>query len=280
MSFRVRKFTDGERGFIINLTVWISVLLLMSSLLTSIVSRTNSSTLKNNSDLLQAQEIAMGGFHVATSLLGDADFLKMALEQGNITKIKISNANVEIKFEDERGKVDLNTFPVEIIREMFVSIGAQHGVDAFNAVGIAERLSKLPTSKNGDRAEKIRSISDLQFIEGVTLDFYKAVEPYITVHGLDRKINPMTASKQVLNHIPGINYSDIQKLFSARLNQKPRPSLGSAESWFTSLTGPIYKIVVSVKLPNEISHTLTALVVLSEEEFDITGETVKIIEIH
>ena len=274
-----KLYKRNEDGFILNITVWISVLLLITALLTSTTARINSSTLKNNSDLLRSQEVAMGGFEIAKSLIADTDFLNRILRTEDTIKLKISGANVEIKFEDERGKIDLNTFPVEIVRNLFTSIGAESGVDAFRAAEIANKLSRIPTSGDTESTEKIRSVADLQFFSGVTLEFYKAIEPFVTVHGFGRKINPLTAPYTVLEHIPGATNTGLQKLVAARLSGKPRPSLDAAEIWLTSLSGPVYKIIIKVELQNKISDTLTALVVVNERNLGVSADAIKIIEI-
>lgn len=272
------KPKKSEYGFVLNLTVWISVLLFLSVLLNSTTTRTNSTVLRNNIDLLNANEIVKSGLQVALALMEDNRFLKRTLEREDAVKIKISDVDVSVKIEDERGKIDLNTFPVEILSKMFTSIGANTGVNNNTAIQIADSISKLPTHSDSENTEKIRSVSDLQFVNGVTVEFYKAVEPLLTVHGLNRKINASTASLAVLEHIPGVKQEDLARLIDARKNGKLLPSLGAAEIWLTTLSGPVYKVKITATFPSKIKHKLTALVVTRSN--DDEGNLVRIMEQH
>ena len=52
-------------------------------------------------------------------------------------------------------------------------------------------------------------------LEGMTMELYKQLAPFITVYGMDGRIGPLSAPDEVLSSIPNITRNDIDRLRSS-----------------------------------------------------------------
>jgi len=115
--------------------------------------------------------------------------------------------------EDEERRINLNLASTNLLAALFVRVGnlAQQQADTLAAslgeyrqrkakVG-SSPLTPTPTEEYAggvtDLVNRLESVYELRFLEGVTPELFSKLEPYITVYG-SGAVNLNTASKQVL----------------------------------------------------------------------------------
>ena len=164
---------------------------------------------------------------------------------------------------DERGKVDLNLAPDELLLNLLQNAGADEAsassiLDAIadwrddddlrrlNGAELAEYeaagLRTIPSNK------PLVSVAELQQVIGIDTELYKKLRPNVTVHGFNEQINPQSAPIEVLQALPEASTTEIDEIIAWRKQSaeeaadKPSPDLTGVDSWVSQETGPTYSI--------------------------------------
>ena len=164
---------------------------------------------------------------------------------------------------DERGKVDLNQAPDELLLSLLQNAGA----DDASASGIMDAIADwrddndLRRLNGAELAEyeeaglrsvpsnrPFVSIAELQQVIGIDTELYKKLRPNITVHGFNEQINPQSAPREVLQALPEVNTIEIDEIIASRKKSseedadEPFPNLTGVDNWISQETGPAYSI--------------------------------------
>jgi general secretion pathway protein K len=142
---------------------------------------------------------------------------------------------VTLTLQDEGGKVDLNAAPIELIAGLFASLGiddaaalAQAIVDrraAYSSNVTPVRRSAPGNFVNGFgsgnavfdmRLLPFATVAELRLVPGMTRAAYDRVRPFVTVYSTGAKVNPLTASREVLLGVPGVSPQDVEFLIASR----------------------------------------------------------------
>ncbi len=251
-----------ERGIALITTVWVSLFLALTaaSILTSV--RTDSTARRNAADLVRARELAKAGLHLAIHEIALPVAERTMPRDGRAVALGLDGGIMEIAIEDERGKLDLRLAPPQNVQALLRSIGGRAGVDAFDAVNLAQRLAAaIDAGQASDtRISKVHSMSALTGVPGVSSDVLFALSRHATIFGFGAQVNPLTASREVLLAIEGVDARVADAIIGAREQGLARPAAGRAESAFTNIEGPIYTVRATGRLGNGIEATVTGVV--------------------
>jgi general secretion pathway protein K len=251
-----------ERGIALVTTVWVSLFLALTaaSILASV--RTDSSARRNAADLVRARELAKAGLHLAIHEIGLPVAERTMPRDGRVVALGLAGGALDIAIEDERGKLDLRLAAPQHVQALLRAIGGRSGVDAFDAVNLAQQLAAaIDAGQAGDaRVSKVHSISALTSVPGVSAEVLAALSRHATIFGFGAQVNPLTASREVLLAIEGVDARVADGIIGAREQGRPRPAAGRAESSFTNIEGPIYTVRATGRLPNGIEASVTGVV--------------------
>lgn len=236
--FRIRK---DDKGFALILVVWVITILMVVVLSFSFTTRVETSSTLQFKDMIEKRFIAEAGLQRAifeifysmyknTSLSGGAQTL--IIDETDVWKTdgrhyedKIKDGVYVVSVIDEQGKIDLNTAPEILLRNLFknAGIGDQEAdviVDSIMDWKDADDLHRL----NGAESDYYMSlpkpykaknanfdtVEELLLVKGISADILfgtnerKGIIDYITVHSKQRVINVNSAPKEVLMAVPGI----------------------------------------------------------------------------
>jgi general secretion pathway protein K len=293
----LRKRWRRERGFALAVTVLLAAFLALTAATVAISARTESLELRSSADLLLARELAVAGINIAIQDLARATRSNDIPHDGRPVVFALGTGTTAVTIEDEHGKLDLAQAPTERIREVFQAIGGRYGVDGFEAAILAQHASGLfsaaPTPSEGGQSmpsddqagndatgerRRLLSLAQLANLPGMTPEFHAGLQRHVTVLGFSNKINPLTASLEVLSLVPGLDAANRDAILEARTNGTKRPTAGKAELWFGDDEGPAFTITGTGRLANGIEARVTAIVTSSGISLASTRVGVRILE--
>lgn len=165
--------------------------------------------------------------------------------------------------EDERGKVDLNQAPDELLLNLLQIAGAddtsasgildaiadwrdENDLRRLNGAELAEYedagLQTVPTNR------PFLSIAELQQVIGIDTELYQKLRSNITVHGFHEQINPLSAPRDVLMALPEVNTAEIDEIIASREVSADEddaqlfPVLTGVDNWVSQETGSTFSI--------------------------------------
>jgi|GEM_PF-6778844 len=209
------------------LTVLLLIFLLTAIALSfSLTIRSSSKTVANTIDGLRGQELVKSGISLAVLHLESSEEL---LPLFSFEKEIESLGRVEINFEDEEGKIDINAASPELLELLFFAFG---DLDAESTVarvldyrdadddareGGAESKDYNAVGKiYGPKNKAFESINELYQIPGLTN--IENIIPYLTVYTRRPGVDFTRSSKELtdkfanpdVNFIAGLNFDNIQ----------------------------------------------------------------------
>jgi general secretion pathway protein K len=259
--------SDGERGLALLVVLWIiaSAALLVSAFNATV--RSGVAVASSELQLARVEGLLDAGAEIAATRLIDEEATRRWAADGKQHRVSFAGAEIAISIDDPNGLVDLN----KADKELLLGLLRQFARSEQNANRVRDRILAArgePRSANemeastagrgvgGEAAASNRArsyafidVAQLRRIEGVDLDLYRQIAPFLTVYGRDGRINPTVAPVQVLASIPGLTTADVERLRVASRARQPNHAALSglaqrAGTYLGDVPGPAY--VVSV----------------------------------
>ena len=218
----------SERGFALLLVIW--VVSLLTVLATMLLSDTRNEALlvRNNLETARASALAEAGVTLAIAGLLDPNPSTRWSADGTPHRIAYDGGTVTVTMADENGKIDLNLAPLELLGSLFATQGLDSDLRGKLLAEIDRRRKAAAqlTPLNFSRAliplgglsprSAFYSVEDLRSIPDLNRAAFERLRPFLTVYSQSGHINPLTAPRQVLLAIPGINPLEVDALIAAR----------------------------------------------------------------
>lgn len=282
-STRTGGTVGSQRGFALLLVIWvISLLTVMATMLLS-DTRNEELLVRNNLQSARASALAEAGVTLAITSLLDPNPATRWTADGQPHPWSYGGADIMVTMVDENGKIDLNLSPLELLGDLF----AMRGIDGDMRQQLLAEIDRrrkataqlTPQVFGGIRIPIIGaqprnafySVDDLRGIPGLSRAAFESIRPFLTVHSQTGRINPLTASREVLLSIPGIDPLEIEALLAARtsfgnvVNPAALPPLtgGQAYTGFAG-SGGAATITATATLLGGTSFTREAVVSLTD----------------
>jgi len=245
-----------QRGFVLITVLWMGLALLLGA--SAFMSGARQEALQTRIEVATARatELARTGLNVALADLGrvSPDQVRARRDGAPVT-LTMAEGRVTYRIQDEAGKIDINQAPPQLLGPVLQSVGAAEGVDAFDAVNMAQALEAA--SLSGTRA---RSVGDALRTAGFSAATAQTAEAYLTTFNFTRQINPRTAPPETLAAIPGLGAGGAQDIVTRREAGQTMPRLGSAAAWLSERPGPVYTIEAEAELATGGTARLVAQV--------------------
>lgn len=276
-----RRHLRRERGIALVTTIWVSLFLALTAATVITSARTDAITRRNAAELIRARELARAGIQLAIHEISLPASERTLPRDGRVVTFDLDGQALSIAIEDERGKLDLKLAPTLHVEALMRSEARRLGIDAFDAVNLAQRAaSAIDAPLPGQpRAANIHSMSALASVPGMPPRLVPILERHATVFGFGNSVNPLTASRETLLAIEGIDEKVADSILAAREEGRQRPSAGRAEVWFTTLEGPVYTVRARGRLASGIEAAMTAVVGSAGIGLSSTRASVSILEL-
>lgn len=268
----------GQRGIALILVLWAVALLVVVAASFIFEARTEAFLATGVVDKARADAAAEAGLQRAVAgLLQPAEFRWDG--NGRIRSLLFAGAKLRIIVQSAHGKIDLNAAPDALIESAVrrvVDAGASndHPVAGDIADAIldwrdpdqsrrpngAEDIDYVRMGRNfGSADQAFVSVTELMQVRGINEELFDRLADLFTVYTRSPRINPDSASREVLLSIPGLTESSVDQFIQARaLSQtagagaaRPRlpiELLVPGAGYLTRTQPSIYEILVEARL--------------------------------
>lgn len=246
-----------HKGFVLLTVLWMSLGLLLA--VSSYLATQRQSALATRAEVetARAVELARSALNVALADLGRIDETQpRSLRDGTPVQIVMAEGEASYRIWDEGGKMDINHAPVELLGAALQGLGADSGIDAFDAVTIAQAL----VARRSDPQAPARTLPQLIAESGFPRDIALSARRILTTYNGTAQLNLRTVPAPLLAAIPGIGPRDVATVLERRQNRQPMPRLGTASNWLGGVEGPVYTIEATARLQGGTSAQMLVIV--------------------
>lgn len=225
-----------NRGFALVIVLWTGVLLSVMAATFAFSMRVETRLAGNLVARTKAEAIAEAGIHRGIlALLADAQQARW-ITDGRPYELAFGEGSMRIRLFSENGKVDLNGAPEALVHGLLRAL-AENGelADTRQAARVADAILDWRDSDNrvrpdgaedgdyrasgrpfGSRDGAFLSVSELNQVLGVDADIYARLAPWVTVYSWAPQVDPMTAPRNVLLAVPGLDSALVDQFLAAR----------------------------------------------------------------
>lgn len=285
-----RAAAAGEAGFII--VPVLLLLLLLASLAGSLSVYLSSSA---RALALYDDRLRAAGLFVASMEL-------VAYDQSSVSRpqrkprgafsFRLGNASVQVAYETEAARIDLNLAPKDLIANLFQVLGAQPR----DALGYADRIIGWRTapkeeSLDGEaslyqaagltyspKGRAFSSIDELWRVLGLPPAMVERALRFVTVYSGRPDVNVFAAPPEVIASLPGMTPARMQQFLSqrdalSRDNASVVDQLGTADGLASTQAGDVMRLRSTITFDN--GRTAAAEIVIqlagSEEPYKVVN---------
>jgi general secretion pathway protein K len=260
-----------QRGVALVLVLWVIVLLTVIAGAMATSQQAGVSMVSNARQERQGRALAAAGIQFMALQLGQPN--KPPEEQqyrvdGQLRAWQFAGHTIWIGAMPDTGRVNLNMADEKLLAGMLLAAGLDEeqmeGVrDAIldwrdkdsehRIAGAEDDAYEADGRPIGARDDVFQSVEELQQVMGVTPSLYKQLATRLTVHSMQRTVNPEFAYVDVLSSIPGITPEEVEAYQAARLQALeqglpvPVPE-GPYGQYFSKAAGPVFRVFAEVDL--------------------------------
>ncbi len=248
-----------QRGFVLLTVLWMSLGLLLAASTYLATQRQAALSTRAEVETTRAVELARSAVNVALADLGRIrEDDSRSMRDGSPTTIIMAEGQATYRIWDEGGKLDINHAPQQLLGSALRLLGEDSGIDAFDAVTIAQALiiQRDGTQELPFNTPLPQLLSDLGLPQEVAL----RARQILTTYNGTNKLNPRTASPTLLAAVPGLGATDVATIVERRRAGLSMPHLGSATTWLSGTEGPFYTIEARSTLQSGVSVEVIATV--------------------
>ena len=275
----INKAINRQNGIALVLVLW--VLLLLTITMGSFALMARMDRLEAHSLLYgtQARLSAEAGINLAVLALRDPDDESRMLADGRIYQQEIDGVLVEVSAIDERGKLDINATDELTMVNLFFGHGMElneaemlaaavmdwRDVDELERVNGAEEDAYFAADLGvGPGNRPFMMTEELLQVIGMQYEFYRKLEPGITVFSRAAQPDPAFAPVEALLALPDITHDEAVNFVQERNSQHPGDSIGTELPnglvVMEQGRGVTYSIRARATMPNGVWEQLQATV--------------------
>jgi len=231
-----------QSGIALVSVLWLLILLSLIATTLSLTSRSEARKTTNLVGAAQARYLAEAGIQLGLMNLTVTAAEQPWLADGSPYRLQMGNGVVTVALFDERGKIDLNAAPAELLDGLLNAAQVADDkrarlVDAILDWRDEDDLRRLNGAEDADYAAAglaygaknapFETVEEVQRVLGMSVDIYETIRPALTVDSHLPGINPLVASKLALMALPGVtaDWAEryIEQRRSAHLHGLPPP---------------------------------------------------------
>jgi general secretion pathway protein K len=220
----------SSRGIALLSVLWITGLLAVIAASFASSTRTEARLARHQIANAKAEALADGAVHRAVLGLLEPNPERGWRADRTLRQLSLGEGRVEIAIEDEDGKIDLNAAPPALLAGLFGALG----LDPAAAQALAARIVDYrdpDSDPEPDGAEdpdyqaqglaagaadrELVSAGELRNVAGITRELYELMLPHVTIHSGAEGVDPVRASRVVLEALPGITPELVEQLLKA-----------------------------------------------------------------
>ncbi|HEY2228899.1 MAG TPA: hypothetical protein VGI22_14395 [Xanthobacteraceae bacterium] len=241
---------NARSGIVLLTVLWTITLLAALAMATSLTFRSFTGIMAVDRDRLKADALLTAGLEVAAGLASSAGDIPLRDVESTAS---LSSGTVNIRLDDEGGRIDIGKAPVEVLAALLRSIGATNvdavaqaivewrkvdpdagkaappaaaaasaagasaaGAPAGAASPAASKIPGAPAAAPAPAPPSLfTDVVQLLQVPGMRPEWVAAIAPLVTVFG-NETVNPLTAPAAVLAALPGIEPAQLAAFLNVR----------------------------------------------------------------
>lgn len=250
---------EREKGLALLAVLWIiaSGTLLVASF--NVAVRSGLSFIRSEVQLTRTDALLDAGLEIAATRLIDEDAARRWHPDGRWRDIGFADSKLRIRIQDPNGLIDLNKADEALLMAFFRHFAA----NAAEAKLITERIiiargekpgtgaltGDRPANANSAARAAFMDVGQLRQIEGMRIELFRAVAPFMTVFSHDGSVNPLTAPEDVFLATPASR--DVATRAQRDVFTAARNGTGSASALAdveADQFGPAYTVSVEAEM--------------------------------
>ena len=269
----------SQRGIALVLVLWVLLLLIIvtgSFSLMARMDRLEANTLLSGT---QARMSAEAAINLAVLALRDPDDETRMLADGRVYETVLDGVKVEVSAIDERGKLDINAADELTLANLFTGNGMEPDKAELLAAAVMDwrdedELERVNGAEEdayhaaglelGPANRPFMMTEELLQVIGMDYDFYRKLEPGITVFSRMGEPDPAFAPVQALMAMPDITFSEAMDFVQQRNSKQPGDDLGTelpnGMVVMEQGRGVTYSIQARATMPNGVWEQLQATI--------------------
>jgi len=276
----IKRLTQS--GIALVIVLWMLTLLTILALSYSATTRVETKLTAHFVQTAKANALAEAGIWQAVT-----ELLKPTEEQtwqvnGSIHKVDFADGEIDIRIQDETGKIDLNSARTGLLHSLLtaldISIDDGERLQLLQAIldwrdkdnlvrqfGAEDNEYLSAGFEYGAKDGPFNTLSELQLVTGMTPEIFRKIKPSLTIHSRQPGINPSVAPREVLLALPGVTAELIDEYLISRTGSRDNAVAtvlpGVDSRYFSKARGRIFKIS-SEGLISESSNRIDAVVLI------------------
>jgi general secretion pathway protein K len=230
----------------------------------------------NGLELAGVDALVEAGVNVAVDGLLDPRPDRRWRSDGRLYTFEFNGTPIQIRIQDELGKIDLNQADAPLL----VSLIQSAGLDANAAGDLVDKIIDWRTATplkhlNGAKAQDytarqsayrprngpFQSVDELLLVMDMPPELFRRIEPALTVYSGRQFVDPQVAPRDVMRALPGMTPETVEAALSAR-NMNPSATDVLAGDALATLRGRAFAIRTEFPLSartvvNEVTVRLT-----------------------
>jgi general secretion pathway protein K len=222
---------------------------------------------------------AEAGLNLAVLALRDPDETTRLIPDGRPYQIQFEDALIEVQVTDERGKVNINSVDEVTLVQLFTS----HGLEADAAVQLAAAVLDWIDGDDIERASGAEldayqamdlavgpgnrdfiMIEELLQVLGMSFEFFKKIEPGLTVFSKSGEPDPAYAPLEALLALPDMTEEEALNFIEQRQSEDAASGVGTAlpngQVAMARGRGLTYSVLAKATLPNGVWDQIEATI--------------------
>lgn len=268
-----------QRGIALVLVLWVLLLLTIITGSFALMSRMNRLEANALLSATQARLSAESAINLAVLALRDPIEENRMLADGRLYQQQLDGVLVEVRATDERGKLDINATDELTMASLFIGHGMEfdqaellaaavmdwRDTDDLERVNGAEEDAYYAAGLEvGPGNRPFLMVEELLQVIGMDYDFYRKLEPGITVFSRSAQPDPAFAPVEALLALPDITYDEAVDFVQQRNALQPGDELGvelpNGLVVMEQGRGVTYSIEARATMPNGVWEQLQATI--------------------
>ncbi len=283
-----------NKGLALIVVLWVITLLTIMASSFALTMQRETAIIGGLKEAAQAAALAEGGINFGILMLLNTDTEKRWQANSSLYEIQFAGSRIRILIADESGKVNVNLASKEQLQQLFESLAVEESsADSLSDAIIDWRDKNESPEINGaeqsqyesadlkysPRNDQFKSVEEVQMVLGMTAEIYKQLEAKISVYTRNKKINPMTASREVLLTLPDVNKEMVDEYLLQRAENERNGEKVVKPDWYSGgSNSDVYMIVAEAMIAEGISEKIMAIMKRGKANNGLPFEILKWVE--